>query len=203
MSNFPKIIFIVFIILWIFLFSVTPNNFNWFLENIAVFVALPLVVLSYFKFRLSNSSYFFIFIFAVFHVLGAYNTYGASPWGDWLKVIFNLNRNHYDRIVHFLYGVFIVPVGLDLFKNYLPKNRWLATFFVFSVVVSVGALYEISEFLVGQIVDPKAGLNFLGFQGDIWDTQKDMSLQAIGSLIGLIFFYFAEKIKLKEIGKIL
>lgn len=173
----------------------TTDNFNWFLENIAVFAALPIVILSYFKFRLSNFSYFIIFVFAVLHIFGAYNTYAASPWGDWLKPVFGLERNQYDRIVHFLYGIFMIPVGLDLFKEYLPKNRWIAAFFVFSVIIAIGGLYEVGEYVAGQIVDPRAGLNFLGFQGDIWDTQKDMGFQALGAITALLLmFVFFKKV---------
>jgi putative membrane protein len=186
--DFPKILFVIFAGAWIFL-SIEPlYPFAWKLENIVVFIFLPIVILSYFKFRLSNFSYLLIFIFGILHLLGAHYTYGNTPWGDLITQTFDLGRNHYDRIVHFIYGVLMVPVLIDLFKRYLPKNWFIKGIFIFSIAFAIGSLYEVGEFVVGVIVDPEAGLAFLGFQGDIWDTQKDMSLQGIGALVGLVLF---------------
>ncbi|MEK7197899.1 MAG: DUF2238 domain-containing protein [Patescibacteria group bacterium] len=187
--NVEKILFAVFTGLWFVLWYITPNGFNWYLENIVIFLALPFVVFSYFTFRLSNFSYVLIFILAVLHVFGAYNTYAASPWGDWLKVILNLDRNYYDRIIHFIYGVTMAPVAFEIFGKYIKTKNLLLMAVVFSAIVSIGALYEVGEYVAAQIVDPQAGLNFLGFQGDIWDTQKDMALQALGALMGLFLIF--------------
>ena len=187
--NVEKILFAVFTGLWLVLWYITPNSFNWYLENIVIFLALPLVILSYFTFRLSSFSYALIFILAVFHIFGAYNTYAASPWGDWLKYALDLERNQYDRVVHFLYGLIMAPVAFEIFSKYGQKKKLILFITVFSVVVSVGALYEIGEYVVAQIVNPQAGLNFLGFQGDIWDTQKDMALQSVGALVGLVLMF--------------
>ena len=187
--NLPKILLAVFACFWLVLWYITPNSFNWYLENIAIFTAIPFVVLSYFKFRLSNFYYSLIFVFALLHIFGAYNTYATSPWGEWLKAMLNLDRNYYDRIIHFLYGVMIAPVALEIFNKYIKTKNLLLFAVVFSAVVAIGALYEVGEYVAVQIVDPQAGLNFLGFQGDIWDTQKDMALQASGALIVLFLIF--------------
>jgi len=184
----PKFLFWIFIIFWAIL-AVNPlYRFDWFLENIVIFISAPLVIWSYYKFRLANSSYILIFIFAALHIAAAHYTYGDTPWGSWLSQQLALERNHYDRIVHFLFGFLMTPVAFDILKNYLPYRRFVRNILIFSVIVSIGALYEVAEFAVGILVEPEAGLAFLGFQGDIWDTQKDIILQAMGSLLAFAAF---------------
>ena len=197
--DFLQTLFVVFIGAWIFL-SINPlHPPTWMLENIVIFIFFPIVILSYFKFRLSNFSYFLIFIFGILHLLGAHYTYGSTPWGDLITQTFDLGRNHYDRIVHFIYGVLMVPVLLDLFKRYLPKNWFIKGIFVFSIAFAIGSVYEVAEFIVGAVFVPEAGLAFLGFQGDIWDTQKDMLLQGIGAIVGLMLFMpFASRLFSKK-----
>jgi len=129
-----------------------------------------------------------VFVFAVLHVAASHYAYGNTPWGEWVSAQFGWERNHYDRIVHFLFGALILPVAGELFKNQLPKRRFAAGVFLFSFIFALGSLYEVAEFAAGVIVDPEAGLGFLGFQGDIWDTQKDMALQALGATMGLRFW---------------
>lgn len=186
MSNrLPIFLFSIFAVFWIVLAINPLYRGAWVHENIVILLFTPIVVWSYFKFRLSNLSYFLIFIFAVLHISGTHYTYGSTPWGNWVSEIFDWERNHYDRIVHFLYGVLVPFIFLDLLKKYLPSNKFMANLFVFGLVFSVGSIYEIGEFVVGIIADPESGLAFLGFQGDIWDTQKDMLLQGVGAIIGL------------------
>ena len=188
----PVILLTLFVIIWILLAIEPLYRFAWFIENIVVFIFVPIVLLSYFKFRLSNLSYILIFIFGVLHILGAHYTYGATPWGDWVTELFEFERNHYDRVIHFLYGIVMVPITMDLFKRHLPRSPLVTGVFVFAIVFAVGGLYEITEFVVGLIVNPEAGLAFLGFQGDIWDTQKDMLLQGFVALLGLGIVYLAK-----------
>lgn len=184
---FPKILLILFFVFWIF-FAINPlYRFDWFLENIIIFLLLPIVLLSYFKFRLSNRSYFLIFLFAFLHIAAAHYTYGDTPWGDYLREIFGWERNHYDRIVHFLFGFLMLPVARDILQKHLPPQKFFEPLFLFAVIFSLGALYEVAEFVVGILVKPEAGLAFLGFQGDIWDTQKDMIAQAAGAITSLLF----------------
>lgn len=191
----PKTLLIIFVILWILLAINPLYRFKWFLENIVIFLALPFVLLSYFKFRLSNFSYFLIFVFAVLHIAAAHYTYGSTPWGDWLSGYFGWQRNHYDRIVHFLYGLLMAPVAGDILLKYLPRQAFLRSAIVFAIVVALGSLYEVFEFLVGVTVRPEESLGFLGFQGDVWDTQKDMAWQAMGAILGLALPFFLTKTK--------
>lgn len=183
-GNLPKVLFVIFLVTWLVLAIKPLYRFVWLYENIVIFLAVPAVIWSYFKFRLSNASYILIFIFAMLHIAAAHYSYGATPWGNWLRDYFEMERNHYDRLIHFLFGLMMAPVASDALRNYLPRPLFLQGIFVFSMVFSLGALYEVGEYVAGILLRPDIGLRFLGFQGDIWDTQKDMILQASGAVIG-------------------
>lgn len=192
--DFPKILLIIFAVIWTVLAIEPKYRFDWFLENIIVFLSLPLVILSYYKFRLSNFSYLAIFVMLTLDILGAYYTFGETPWGHWLSRIFGWQRNNYDRIAHFSYGLLIAPVAAEIFAKFTPvKNKFILYVAAFAVILSGGSIYEIMEYVVGIIVKPEAGLAFLGFQGDIWDTQKDMILQGLGAILGLTTWSMVRK----------
>jgi len=184
----PIVLFIIFGVFWLISSFNPAYRGTWFLENIIVFLCVPIVILSYFKFRLSNLSYILLFILAMLNIMGAHYTYSLTPVGIELSEFFGWERNHYDRIVHFLYAFIATVVFWELFKSFLPKNKIVAGLFIFSIIISFGALYEIGEFVVSVLVRPEMGLSFLGSQGDIWDAQKDMLAHVMGSLLALLFF---------------
>lgn len=187
-----------YLLFWV-LMAVDPlYRFDWFLENIVIFLSLPLVIVSYFRFRLSDRSYILMFLFAFLHTAAAHYTYGDTPWGDALSALMGWERNHFDRAVHFLFGLLMTPVAFEILAPYLPSKKFFQCLFVFGIIFSIGSLYEIAEFAVGVLVSPEQGLGFLGFQGDIWDTQKDMVLQTLGALMGIAAIVFSRRIFVRE-----
>ena len=199
----PKILFILFLIVWVFLGWKPLFRAAWVYENIVIFLGVPIVIFSYFRFRLSNRAYVLIFIFAILHIAAAHYTYGETPWGKWMGDLFGWERNHYDRVVHFLYGALLAGVALELIDRKVVASTRTRKLFAFAAIVAMGTGYEIGEFLVGIVAEPDAGLAFLGFQGDIWDTQKDMALQALGALMGLVgysrfYFYLPYLVRLRR-----
>lgn len=181
----PKILLAAFVLIWA-AFAIKPlYPYIWLLENILIFAALPVVIWTYYKFRLSNLSYVFIFLFGALHVAAAHYSYGDTPWWHWISGLFDWQRNHSDRIAHFLYGFLMAGVLLDIFKKYLPGEKFLRSLVIFSILVAAGSLYEVGEYIAAVILDPDRGLWFIGFQGDVWDTQKDIALQSIGAILGL------------------
>ncbi len=192
-NKFPVVLFCIYVVLWV-VFALNPVHRGvWILENIVVLIFLPLFIISYFKFRLTNTSYFLIFLFGVMHIFGSYYTYSGIPFGEWLSQIFNFERNNYDRIVHFSFGFLTVSVLWDLIYRFLPKNKFFAFLFVVSIIVFLGSVYEIGEFTAGTLAVPEMGMSFLALQGDVWDTQKDMALQTIGAILGLLVFPLRNK----------
>lgn len=158
---------------------------DWLLENILVAVFLPLLVVGYRRLQLSDLSYLSIAIFMAHHAVGAHYTYAEAPVGFWIKDLFDLERNHFDRWVHFLFGLlFAYPIAEVIARRVGMAPRW-SLFFAQVSVIALSDLYEIAEWIVAAIMSPEAGLAFLGTQGDVFDAQKDSGLAATGAAIAL------------------
>lgn len=73
----------------------------------------------------------------------------------------------------------------EIFARCSPigKGRW-NSFASFCVAMTVSALYEIIEW-AASIPNPEDTEAFLGTQGYIWDTQTDMFMCMIGSIVAL------------------
>lgn len=166
--------------------SIAPRNrLTWFIEVIPVFVAGPLLLLTWQRFRLTLLSYQLIFLHALILIVGAHYTYALVPAGEWAQEMFGLARNPYDRLAHFAQG--FVPAILTreilLRTTALTRGRMLF-FLVCCVCLALTALYELLEWWVALALGER-GEAFLGTQGDAWDTQWDMLTALIGTLTAL------------------
>lgn len=184
----PKKIFLNYIIIivivsWIWAVDV----FDWALENI---LTVCLLIYIFFQKRtISNFSYTLIALFLTLHIIGSHYAYNVPILND-IAEHFWLLRNHYDRIVHFSFGLcFTIPLVEYLQYKLWNKQYLLLCFIATFILFWFGALYEILEWLVVIIVAPEIGQAFLGSQWDIWDAQKDMWLWFIGSIVILILYY--------------
>lgn len=167
--------------------GISPRSrFTWLLEILPILIALPILLTTYLRFRLTNPSYVLITIFAVVLCVGGHYTYEHVPLGNWLRDALGLSRNHFDRIGHFLQGV--VPALLSrevlLRTSPLRPGGWLRTIVV-SISLAISALYELVEWAVAMLAGEAADA-FLGMQGDVWDTQKDMALAGLGAIAALL-----------------
>lgn len=170
--------------LWAAYHPVYPDD--WLLENYLIFIFVPLILITARYFELSNISYTLITAFMILHVIGSHYTYAEAPFGFLLQAWFDSSRNMYDRLVHFSFGLLLAyPIREVFLRLANIKGAW-AYYLPLDVTLSFSALYEIIEWLVASIVNPDAGLAFLGVQGDVWDAQKDMLLAGIGALITMI-----------------
>jgi len=157
------------------------DRLTWVLEVFPFFIAAPLLFLTWRRFPLTPLLYRLILVHAMILFIGGHYTYAEVPLGDWLKGLFTLDRNPYDRIGHFAQG--FVPAILArevlLRRTPLVRGGWLF-FLVASVCLAVSACYEFIEWwsalLLGQGADA-----FLGSQGDPWDTQWDMFTALLGA----------------------
>jgi putative membrane protein len=158
---------------------------DWCLENLLVFVLLGYLIGTYRKYPLSNTSYWLIFVFLLFHEWGAHYKYADVPLGEWMKGWLHTHRNHYDRVVHFSFGLFMSYPMHEMYSRYANlRGRW-AYFFPIETVMAFGAIYECIEALVASIVSPDAGEAFVGMQGDMWDSQEDMAMGLLGGIIAM------------------
>ncbi|MBI3785171.1 MAG: DUF2238 domain-containing protein [Deltaproteobacteria bacterium] len=178
----------VFTVVWTLLAIKPIYRTDWFLENLISFVAVPLAVLTYHRFQFSNRAYVQATLFVILHTIGSHYTYSEVPVGDWLRDAFGLSRNHYDRVVHFSFGVLMLrPVRELAIRNPKALGPFAAGYLSFAAVASFSLLYEILEWVVAAVVDPAAGTAYVGTQGDVWDAQKDMLLACAGAAVGALF----------------
>jgi putative membrane protein len=167
--------------------AISPfNRFDWLLENLLVFVYASLLVATYRIFPFSNLSYFLFTLFLTLHLAGSHYTYTETPAGYWLKDMFALSRNPYDRIVHFAYGLLLAyPFREILVRGAGLRGLW-AAFITLNVVLAFSGFYEVIEAVVAMIVSPELGDAYLGTQGDIWDSQRDMFAALIGAMLAML-----------------
>src|SRR5215831_7861907 len=159
------------------------DRFTWFLEALPVLLGIPLVISTHAAFPLTPLLSRLLVVHACILLLGAHYTYALTPVGHWMQDLFHFTRNHYDRIGHFAQG--FVPAILAreilLRRSPLQPGKWLF-FLVCSVCLAFSASYELFEWGIA-LSTGEAATAFLGTQGDEWDTQWDMFLAFLGSVI--------------------
>jgi putative membrane protein len=157
-----------------------------------VFVAV--LVLTAQRFPLSRISYTLIFLFLCLHEVGAHCTYAEVPYDRWFESLFgrSLNsvmgweRNHFDRFVHFGYGLFLAYPIREVFLRITQARGFWGYFLPLDVTMSTSMLFELIEWVVVEIFGGDLGVAYLGTQGDIWDAHKDMGLASLGALFALL-----------------
>ena len=191
-DRFPLICLLIFAIVFLWA-AISPNyRQDWFMESILSLLALPVLILTYKKFRFSNISYALILIFLILQAIGAHYTYAETPLGFWISNLLHFTRNHYDRIVHFFWGFLLYLPTLELCNKFLSiKSKNLLYYLLpASILIALGAMFEVLEWLAAIVTSPQLGTAYLGTQGDLWDTQKDLLMKVIGSTISALFYFF-------------
>jgi len=160
--------------------------FDWWLENAAALTFLALLGISYRRLPLSNLSYVLIFVYLSLHEWGAEYKYSDVPLGEWMKPWLHTTRNHYDRIMHFSYGLLLSYPMQEWFMRVAGvTNRWCYLLPVESTL-AFSACYEMLEAFAASVLTPERGEEFVGMQGDIWDSQKDMFMAGLGAVTAMI-----------------
>lgn len=161
------------------------DRLTWYLEVAPILIAAPLLILAYHRFPLSDLTYGLLFLHAVVLVVGAHYTYAEVPVGFWARDLFDLSRNHYDRLGHLAQGFVPAIAAREILKRWSPLggSRWMP-FVVICICLSGSAIYEIIEWWSALILGQGA-TQFLGTQGDVWDTQWDMFLALTGASASL------------------
>jgi putative membrane protein len=162
------------------------DRFTWVLEVFPIFIGVPALTLLYPKLRLTPLVYTLIWIHACILMLGGHYTYARVPLGFWMEDWFGFARNHYDRIGHFAQGFIPAMVAREIFirRSPLGATRWLP-FMTVCFCLAFSAFYELIEFWTA-LATGEGATDFLGTQGDPWDTQWDMMLALIGSIVALV-----------------
>jgi len=178
----------LFVAVWLNSLIGTTDIANWLIENTLTVMALLFLILTYKKYQFSDFSYFLICIFLCLHVYGSKYTYADNLFGYWLQDLFHTSRNQYDRLVHFCFGFLLYYPLQECFSKWLHFPKHITTFLPVLVIISTSALYEIIEWLVATVFFVDEGISYLGTQGDVWDSQKDMSMAFTGVILSFCLF---------------
>ena len=167
--------------------AIHPDKvFDFFLENAAVLMLLAALVPTYRKLPLSDLSYCLIFVYLSLHEWGAHYKYYDVPLGEWMKPWLHTNRNMYDRVVHFSFGLLMsYPLQELLMRKIGVRSRWRYVLPV-EAILSFSAIYEMMEAGAAMVLSPERGDEFVGMQGDIWDSQEDMFMAGVGSVVAMV-----------------
>ncbi|MBK9606319.1 MAG: DUF2238 domain-containing protein [Betaproteobacteria bacterium] len=164
------------------------DRLTWLMEVAPVLIALPVLWTTWRRFPLTTLLYACIFVHAVVLIVGGAYTYARVPFGFWLQELLGLDRNPYDRIGHLFQGLVpaLVTREILLRGGYVQGKKMLA-FLVGCVVLAVSAMYELIEWAAALAIGQGAD-EFLGTQGDQWDTQSDMFCALVGAVVALLLF---------------
>ncbi|MBI2631712.1 DUF2238 domain-containing protein [Candidatus Pacearchaeota archaeon] len=188
-ENYPLLLLISFIFIWIILGFNVLDRTDWILENSINVPFIIIIVLLSKWFRFSKLSYSLFYLFMFMNVIGSHYTYSEVPFGFWLEGFLGITRNHYDRIIHFSFGFLLAYPLREVYIRVGNYKGFWALMAPIIMVLGLSAVYELLEWWIAVIFGGDLGIAYLGSQGDIWDAQKDMFLAGFGSIITMFIVF--------------
>ena len=172
-----------------------PYPGQMYLQHIPTVLALTALALLAQRHSLSDGAFACLIVFLLFHILGARYIYSYVPYDRWSRALFGadltstfgFSRNHYDRVVHFAFGLLWVRPVREVCERWFGVPPKFARYTAFEFVLAFSLLYELFEWGLTMVLSPQDAAAYNGQQGDIWDAHKDMSLAMFGALLGLAF----------------
>lgn len=199
-----RILIFLGLILLIFLLisGVRPfDRATWMMEVAPILIAVPVMVLTYRRFPLTSLMYGLIFVHAVILMAGGAYTYARVPLGFWMQDLLSLSRNPYDKIGHFAQGFVPALIAREIFlRGSYVSGRKMQGFLSICVAMAISAWYELIEWGAALALGQGAE-EFLGTQGDPWDTQSDMFLAFLGASIAIALFSRFHDRQIKQMEK--
>jgi len=178
------------------------GRFTWWLETTPGLAGLVILLATYRRFPLTTFCYALIALHICVLCVGGHYTYARVPAFDWLRETFGWHRNHYDRLGHFMQGFVPAVIAREVIirLDVVNRNKWIP-FLVFCVCLAISAFYELVEWWTA-LLSGSAANDFLGSQGDVWDTQSDMCLALIGAVCALLFVSYFHDRALRQIQRV-
>lgn len=192
-AHFPAWLLAGFAVAWVALGIAPRYRQDWMLENALVLVAIPVLVRLHRRGIVSNGAWLALFVFGMLHEIGAHYTYSEVPYRQWLQVLtgtspeawLGAGRNHYDRAIHFGYGLLVAPTALQLIEARAAPRGWWRWLLPVAFIASHSVLYELLEWAAAVVFGGDLGVAYLGTQGDPWDAQQDMLHALAGAAISV------------------
>lgn len=167
--------------------------FDWALENTLVFIFIPICIWGYRKLPLSDLSYILMLAYLCIHEFGAHYKYSDVPLGEWIKPLLHTSRNHYDRIAHFSFGLLLSYPMQEIFMRAGRVTGMWRYYLPVECTLALSAIYEMLEAASASILTPTRLEEFVGMQGDPWDSQEDMLMAGLGSIVAVVIIYQVRK----------
>lgn len=192
-SGYLLVLALIFALASLFLGISPYDRSDWALENALVLFFVGLIAASYRRFPLSRVSYTLILLFLLLHEIGAHYTYAKVPYDEWSLALFGFGlnealgfeRNHFDRLVHFSYGLLLAYPIREMFIRIAGVKGFWGYFLPLDLTMSTSMMFELFEWGAAELFGGDLGIAYLGTQGDIWDAHKDMALASLGALIAM------------------
>ena len=178
------------------------DRFTWWLEVAPGLAGILILLATYRRFQFTALVYTLIALHICVLCVGGHYTYARVPAFDWLRPIFGWQRNEYDRLGHFLQGFVPALIAREVLLRFkiLAREKWLP-FLVLSLCLAISAAYELLEWLAATMTGVAAN-DFIGSQGDVWDTQADMLMALIGAVCALLLFSHLHNRALRKVERV-
>ncbi len=188
------VLLLLYAVLWVALAIDPHDRADWALENALVLAFGLGMWAAHRQFVFSRVSYTLIFAFLCLHAVGAHYTYAEVPYNAWWQALtgdsfnsmFGWERNHYDRLVHFSYGLLLAYPIREIFLRVAEVRGFWGYFLPLDFTLSTSAMFEMFEWAAAEVFGGDLGVAYLGTQGDVWDAHKDMGLAALGAVVAML-----------------
>jgi len=192
---------VAFAAIWAALAIAPWHRSDWLLENVLVGAFVAALALGYRRYAFSPASYTLIFLFLCLHEVGAHYTYSEVPYDQWftaltgttLNSVLGWERNNFDRVVHFSYGLLLAYPVRELFLRMTAFRGYWSYFLPLDLTMSTSMIYELIEWGAAAAFGGDLGEAYLGTQGDVWDAHKDMALATLGAVVAMTATFAANQ----------
>ena len=186
--HFPSFLLFLFIALTCWS-AINPHDIQvWWTEMSIALLLVGILIISYRRFPFSNTAYAILGFWCLMQVIGAHYTFELVPF-DAITEFFGFERNHYDRVAHFVVGMGGIAIAELLWRLRLVNGVTTAAVFSVIFILAIAGFWELVEWIYAEIDGGDAGQAFLGSQGDEWDAHKDMVMDTLGAILSAIIFY--------------
>jgi len=181
-----KALVIIFFLFWVVLAINPVDRGIWALENLLVVTIFPVVLWLDNKYNFNNWTFLSLTVFVILHLFGAHMTYETMAYFAWFSDYFGWQRNYYDQVIHFLFGLMVFVTFFEIFYHQGISKK-MSYMIAFLFITAVGAWYEILEWLSMALFSnqPADVCAKAITQGDVWDAQKDIAYAMVGSIVAL------------------
>jgi putative membrane protein len=188
---FNRTVLAIFLSLWAISCVDLPYPEYFAMQHLPTVFAVAGLIVAERRRLIDRLGFFLVVSFLILHLIGARYLYSNVPYDDWSKLAFGFRinerlgfeRNHYDRLVHFCFGLLFVYPLWKLFEKQARMRGWWPGVLAVCIILAASAVYEIGEWATAMAFAPDWAEAYNGQQGDVWDPHRDMTLAWIGSVV--------------------